>query len=330
MLVDRYEPEDVFARVPELAGQTDPVREQLHHLLDADPLFQQVKADLGRRSPPSRCHGRHATPVEVMRRRLVIKHLSKWSYPATEQRVAARLVRRWCCRVSLRRVPDAPRLRRWAHTMQPPPLHALHDRVVQRARPARVTHGRTRRLDGTVVQTTRPHPPDSSRLVAGVRVLSRVIRRRNGLGGAQRAGGPDALRTRRRTRRRGLQTLQRPARQQGEKAAAARAAVSKKMIATAEQTLQQAARVRQAREEAGDGARDAGRRLREHRERCVPLARAVLHQARVRVLEGGKVPATAQGVSLCAPHSRVMQRPNGGAPVACGRTVVFDEHGRLR
>ncbi len=32
MLIDRYESEDVFARVPELADQTDPVLVQLDHL----------------------------------------------------------------------------------------------------------------------------------------------------------------------------------------------------------------------------------------------------------------------------------------------------------
>ena len=36
MLVDRYPPEDVFARVPELADQTDPVLVQLDRLLDDD------------------------------------------------------------------------------------------------------------------------------------------------------------------------------------------------------------------------------------------------------------------------------------------------------
>jgi IS5 family transposase len=38
MLVDRSEPEDVFARVPELARQTDPVLVQLDRLVDDDRL----------------------------------------------------------------------------------------------------------------------------------------------------------------------------------------------------------------------------------------------------------------------------------------------------
>ena len=49
MLVDRYPAEDVFARVPELAEQTDPVLKQLDMLLDDDELYARVRADLGQR-----------------------------------------------------------------------------------------------------------------------------------------------------------------------------------------------------------------------------------------------------------------------------------------
>jgi IS5 family transposase len=38
MLVDRYPVEDVFARVPELADQSDPVLVQLDRLLDDDQV----------------------------------------------------------------------------------------------------------------------------------------------------------------------------------------------------------------------------------------------------------------------------------------------------
>lgn len=63
MLVDAYPPENVFARVPELAAQTDPVLQALDVLLEDDQLYQQVRADLGirghlpalvRRCPPGR------------------------------------------------------------------------------------------------------------------------------------------------------------------------------------------------------------------------------------------------------------------------------------
>lgn len=44
MLIDRYLSEDVFARVPELADQTDSVLMQLDRLLDDDVLYQRVLA----------------------------------------------------------------------------------------------------------------------------------------------------------------------------------------------------------------------------------------------------------------------------------------------
>jgi transposase, IS5 family len=47
MLVDCYSYEDVFARVPELARQTDPVLQQLDRLLEDDQLYRRVRADLG-------------------------------------------------------------------------------------------------------------------------------------------------------------------------------------------------------------------------------------------------------------------------------------------
>ena len=75
MLIDRYAPEDVFARVPELARQTDPVLKQLDVLLEDDQLFEQVKADLSRRRPHTTETGRPSTPVEVILRLLVVQHL---------------------------------------------------------------------------------------------------------------------------------------------------------------------------------------------------------------------------------------------------------------
>ncbi len=65
MLIDRYPPEDVFARVPELADQTDPVLVQLDRLLDDDALYQQVRHDLAQRYRLTPVHGRHSTPAAV-------------------------------------------------------------------------------------------------------------------------------------------------------------------------------------------------------------------------------------------------------------------------
>ena len=172
MLIDKHPSEDVFARVPEVAAQTDPVLKQLDVLLDDDQLYQQVRDDLGKRYRWTLVHGRHSTPVEVILRMLLCKHLYQWSYRETEERVKDSLVLRWFCRVYFERVPDETTLLRWLHTLRPETLHALNDRVVQLAARAKVTKGRKLRLDGTCVQTTIHHPTDSGLLVDSVRVLS--------------------------------------------------------------------------------------------------------------------------------------------------------------
>ena len=154
MLVDRYPFEDVFARVPELAQHTDPVLRQLDHLLDDDALYQQVRADLGRRYPLTLDQGRHSTPGEVLRRLLVVKHLDNWSYREAVRFVADSLALRWFCRIYFEAVPAASTLDRRARTIRPDTVHALNDRVVQLARQAKVTKGRKLRSDGTVVETT--------------------------------------------------------------------------------------------------------------------------------------------------------------------------------
>src|SRR3989442_5602073 len=177
MLIDKHPAEDVFARVPEVAAQTDPVLKQLDKLLDDDQLYQQVRDDLGKRHRFTLVHERHSTPVEVILRMLLCKHRYQWSYRETEERVADSLVLRWFCRVYFEAVPDETTLLRWLHTLRPETLHALNDRVVQLAAQAKVTKGRKLRLDATCVQTNIHHPTDSGLLVDSVRVLSRFVQR---------------------------------------------------------------------------------------------------------------------------------------------------------
>jgi IS5 family transposase len=227
--------------------------------------------------------------------------------------------------VYLQRVPHATTLERWAALIRPDTLDRLNERVVHLAHQARVTQGRKLRFDGTVVQTAIHHPTDSSLLTDGVRVLSRVVRRAQPLVGERLSGVRDAFRTRLRTMRRGLQTLHRLARRKGEEVAQARTAVYQKLVATAEQTVAQAQRVRQALTAAGTAAGQAGQRLGEQVDHFVPLVQRVIEQARRRVLQGQRVPAAEKVVSLCEPHTQIIPRHKGGAAVEFGRTVVVDE-----
>src|SRR5690242_9916880 len=92
MLRDRYEPMNLFDHIPALGIETDPLLTQLDSLLDDDVLFQALKHDLSRRFPRSSSFGRPSTPIEVILRMLIVKHLYGWSYEQAEQWVSDSLV----------------------------------------------------------------------------------------------------------------------------------------------------------------------------------------------------------------------------------------------
>jgi IS5 family transposase len=325
MLIDRHPYEDVFARVPELAGHTDPVLRHLDRLLDDDVLYAQVRADLAMRYPATLVHGRHSTPVEVLLRLLLIKHLYRWSYRETEARVADSLVLRWFCRVYFRPVPDATTLRGWAQTIRPATVHALNDRVVRLAQEAHVTTGRKLRLDGTAVQTVIHHPTDASLLADGVRVRSRLIRRSKPVVQETCTGVRDAFRTRMRTMGSGLQTLHRLRRRTGDDHAATRVAVYAKLVAATRATVTQAQLVLAALQGMGSAVEGHAARLRTEIARYIPLVERVISQSERRVFIGESVPAAEKLVSLFEPHTRIVLRHKGGASVEFGRLVVIDE-----
>jgi len=322
MLVDRYEPEDVFARVPEVAAQTDPVLKTLDGLLDDDQLYQQVRSDLGKRYRYTLVHGRHSTPVEVLLRMLLCKHLYSWSYEETRERVAENLVLRWFCRVYFQTVPDKSTLIRWTHTLRPETLHGLNDRVVALARQAKVTHGRKLRLDATCVQTEIHHPTDSGLLVDSVRVLSRLVKRAKPLVKERLEQVEAACRSRLRSARKAAQALHRLLRRKSETKEQEQRAHYQKLIETAEHMVRQTARVIHALEQQSESA---ARRLREHAEQVVPLVKRVIAQTRSRVLEGKKVASADKVLSLFEPHTRAIPRHKGGAEVEFGRHVILDE-----
>jgi IS5 family transposase len=305
MLIDASPQEDVFARVPDVAAQTDPVLKQLDVLLEDDELYQRVREDLGTRYKQTKVHGRHSTPVEVILRMLICKHLYQWSFKETEERVKDSLVLRWFCRVYFEHVPDETTLVRWLHPLRPETVHLLNDRVVALAKQAKVTSGRKLRLDATCVQTDIHHPTDSGLLVDSVRVLSRVVQRAQPLIQGQVKNLQRLCRSRLRTARRTAQTLHRQLRRKGEDKEAEQKKLHQKLVETSEQMVQQAKHVANVlRKDAQKLAQD----LAQQAEEVLPLIERVIFQTRKRVLENKKVPG----------HK-------GGALVEFGRQVMLDE-----
>jgi IS5 family transposase len=94
MLIDCYPREDIFARVPKMTERIDPVLQQLDPFLEDDEVYQQVRNDFGKRYRQTLVHGRHSTPVEVLLRMPLLKHLFGWSRSG---RPKIGSTRAWCC-----------------------------------------------------------------------------------------------------------------------------------------------------------------------------------------------------------------------------------------
>ncbi len=130
MLRDKYEQDKFFMDIQTLASEMDAALTQLDQVLEDDEIFQRVKHDMSRRHRDTPRTGRPSSPVEMVLRMLVVKHLYNWSYEQTEQHVKDSLVLRRFCRIYFEDVPDDTTLIRWAGVIQPETLAALNERVV--------------------------------------------------------------------------------------------------------------------------------------------------------------------------------------------------------
>ncbi len=261
MIIERYDPVNLFELVPKLQLEMEPELAELDQLLKDDEIFEQVKADLAKRYPHTLVRGRHSTPVEVILRMLIVRRLYDWSYEQTEHFVSDSLVLRQFCRLYLQPVPDDTTLIRWANLVGPDTLARVNDRVVELATQLKVTRGRKLRVDSTVVQTNIHYPTDSAIVGDGVRVLSRLLHKAKTVLGEKlgevgegttigttilKGGLKGAFRSRTRSVRRIAQQLHRVARRKGEEAAEQLKAAYARLLGIAQATAKQANQVHDA------------------------------------------------------------------------------------
>jgi transposase, IS5 family len=129
--------DEVLAQAAAQAAETDPVLSELDRVLDADPLYQQVCAQLDglRKATP---------PGEVLLRMLLVKYLYEWSEQQTAEQVEDSLVLRWFCRLGLQQAPSASRVSQAAGQVSVAELEALANRVEQASERAKESEGRLR------------------------------------------------------------------------------------------------------------------------------------------------------------------------------------------
>jgi IS5 family transposase len=304
----------------------DPVLDELDQLLEEDALFQAVKADLARRYPHTLTRGRHSTPVEVILRMLVAKHLYRWSYEQTESFVADSITLRQFCRVYLQAVPDDTTLIRWANLIQPDTLHHLLEHVVLLAQRLKITRGRKLRTDGTVVETNIHYPTDSSLLVDGVRVLSRTLARTRRVVEATASQVEQTVKGQFRNRWRSARNTARAigdATRRGMKETDERCRQAyRKLVDITRASVKQA---QAAVELLHQVATEEAEAIAQQVEQFVPLVEQAIQQTVRRVMNEEKVPAQEKLVSLFEPHTDIIRRGKAGHPVEFGHKVWLDE-----
>jgi transposase, IS5 family len=293
--------------------------------LDDDEIVDLVDTALRRRRPKSGSRGRLGTPVVVVLRMLVLKHLYEWSFAECEREVRGGLVHRAFCRIDGERVPDAKTLIRLAALLGPAVLKGIVERLVHLARERRVVRGHRMRVDTTVVETTIHYPTDSALLADGVRVLTRTMRR------IRTEVGDAGLAVRDRTRslaRRVFEITQRSRKATARTGAAVREQTKARMtqlyrevMAITRATVRQAETLSETVAETVDLGVHA---LRDQLCEMVGLVRRVLAQTRARVLKGD-THYPDKLLSLFEPQTEAIRKGKATKPTEFGKLVKIQE-----
>lgn len=188
MIIPRYEQRTIF----ETAVALMPDHKELiweDWMLEADKLLEDrelveiVQKALEKRRPRSSTFGRVGTPAEVVLRMLILKHRRDWSFEDLVREVRANVVYRDFTRIGGQKVPERSTLIKITNYLGPEVIRAIHNRVRDLGVNKKVSAGKKMRVDTTVVETNIHYPTDSSLLGDGVRVLTRTMKKIQGMVG---------------------------------------------------------------------------------------------------------------------------------------------------
>jgi IS5 family transposase len=291
-------------------------------LLEDEAVIDVVAHALEARWPQSRRRGRLGTPVEVVLRMLILKHLFDWSYDDLEREVRANLVYRAFTRIDAGEVPDAKTILKIARALGPEVIEHLHRQVVEVAKRAGVTHGRRFRVDTTVVETNVHYPTDSTLLQDGVRVLTRTLQR------ASTALGDRAGRIRNRLRSVTRRVLIIGYEARSPKTRDAMVKSYRKLMATTRAVLRDTAtmvrRLGQRVRTASPPVQPMLRRAQDRLQELHPLVQRVVDQTRARIL-GGDTHVPDKVLSLFERHTVTIRKGKIAKPNEFGNLVTIQE-----
>lgn len=323
MLRQKYATDPRFSRLLKLSGLNNAQLDEIDKILEDKQLYEYLESDLSKRYPKTKETGRNSTPVEVIFRLLVLKHLYQISYQEILNCVNENLVLRQFCRVYFNRLPSKSTLIRWANLIKHETLKQFNQRLTQLATQLKITNGEKVRTDGTVVSTNIHFPSDNSLLVDGVRVLNRHLQQARKLIIKQNISTDQRLfQNRHRTAKiiaRKIDDLSRTRTQAGSDQ---RKLSYQKLLDVASATLKQAQQVKTILHKAI--GKDVNKLVKTF-QLFINRVEQVINQTFRRIVGQEKVPSSEKIVSIFENHSDIICRGKQNVLVEFGHKVWLDE-----
>jgi transposase, IS5 family len=304
--------------------QLEPTLKAIAAFLDQHgALVQRVRRDLLRGLKKPRTGRTGLTAPQVLRS-LILMRVKNWDYRELRERIADGYTLRHFTDFNSQRVPHHDAFNRAVNRLTPETLQVVNDAVIHAAVNLGLEDGRKLRVDTTVVETDIHHPTDNTLLWDSVRVVTRLVRK---LDGVLPAGvGPFTNRTR--AARRRMQEIQRMTakerHRQQVRTYRALIRVAEQVITEAQAVVERTVRVRGLDPLTGIAV-DA---LRAEITRHCELGTRVVSQASRRVLHGEQVPLEDKLYSIFEPHTDLIKRGKVLRPVEFGHKVFLAESGR--
>jgi transposase, IS5 family len=325
MVRRQHEQRSVFEMIlPDGDQLWDDTLRRIDEILEDEELVERVEEALARRRPKSRTRGRRGTPAAVVLRLLVLKHLYDWSFEDCEREVRRSLVYRAFCQIDCERVPDAKTMIRLAQAVGPEVCQQIQERLVALARQRKVAGGRRLRVDTTVVETNIHHPTDSALLGDGVRVITRTVKKLEGVVGKVKA----RFRDRTRSIRRRIFEIVLHSRKRGDPAQEKMKGAYRKLMGTTRAVLREAQRaVEGAKRKARQLSSDIQQQVKELRQDVAhmsELTRQVVAQTKARVLEGD-THYPHKIFSVFETHTEAVRKGKAAKPTEFGKVVKIQE-----
>lgn len=289
--------------------------------LEDEKLLLLIQQELKKRLKKSQTRGRKATPVEVILRMLLLKHIRDWSFEVLSREVRANLVYRDFTGIGGGKVPDDKTMGNLARQLSPELIAKIHQRMVEIAVENKVVSGQKMRLDTTVVETDIHYPTDSTLLGDGVRVLTRIMKKITAVAGKVGA----SFRNRSRSVKLKVLAIARASRNKSEAGQKKMKEAYLKLLAATSRVVGDAKRF--AREIASGvqkGNRKLLRRAKRELDRMIPRVQQVLLQTRERVVRGN-TKFQDKIFSIFEAHTELIRKGKTNKPNEFGQLVLLQE-----